>query len=108
MREQQVMKTLTRDEALTELAAIPGYSELVARNVLFEAAKEPYVIANDGTVFLAATSDGRFKVADVQRSGAGRFADGAEFAAPPAGPRLGAASCHEVPAGVTATWCHPF
>ena len=73
------MKTLDRDEALAELAALPGYSELTARNVLFEATKNPYVVVNDGAVFIACTSDSRFVLAPVKRAASGHE-DGAAFA----------------------------
>jgi hypothetical protein len=73
------MKTLTRDEALTELADLPGYDELVAKNVLFEATKNPYIVTNDGALFIAHTHDSRFLFADVKRNG--YVEDGAAFAA---------------------------
>lgn len=77
------MKTLTRDEAMTELAALPGHSELVAKNILFEATKNPYLTLDqgDGGLFIAATRDRRFLFADVQMDGGYPWPDGAAFAA---------------------------
>lgn len=75
------MKTLTRDEATAELAALPGYSELTARNVLFEATKAPYATANDGRLFVAVTTDGRFLIADIGIPFGASWPAGDEFAA---------------------------
>ena len=77
------MKTLTRDEAMTELANLPGWCDLTARNVLFETTKSPYVVVDDA-LFIAATGDSRFLLADVQRTacccGDHQETDGAAFA----------------------------
>jgi hypothetical protein len=70
---------MTRDEALTELSG-SGYGERVARNLLFEAAKSPYVVTSGGALFIAQMDDGRFFLADVQTDEYGN-ADGAGFAA---------------------------
>lgn len=77
------MKTLSYDEASTELAALPGYSPLVARNVLFEATKNPYITIDqtDGEIFIAVTGDRRFLFADVQMANGYPWPDGAAFAA---------------------------
>lgn len=83
------MKTLTPIKALLELAELPGYSKLTARNVLLEATKNPYIITNDGTVFVAAARDDDgetvFLIADVQQTacscGEHQETDGAAFAA---------------------------
>jgi hypothetical protein len=74
------MKTVTRGEAARELAAIPGYSDLTARNILHEARYNPYVIVNCGALFIAHADDGRYVLADVERDGSGNT-DGAAFAA---------------------------
>jgi len=78
------MKTLTPGKALTELAALPGYSMLVARNVLLEATKNPYIVTNDETLFIAYATDEdgerQFLFADVKRTESG-ITDGAAFAA---------------------------
>lgn len=71
--------TLTREEALAELAALPGYDELIAGNVLFEAFKQQCVTVHNGTVFVGATNAGRFVIARVQPSSG--LPDGAADAA---------------------------
>jgi len=75
------METLTRDEALAVLAALPGYSEIVARNVLFEATKIPYLTVSNDAVFIAATRHGTFVIADVPQAHPYNWPDGSKFAA---------------------------
>jgi hypothetical protein len=78
------MKTLTPIKALLELAGLPGWSELTARNVLNEAARAPYLVVNDGALFIAHARDSegerQFLLAPVKRTGSG-LTDGAAFAA---------------------------
>jgi hypothetical protein len=71
---------MTRGEAMTELATIPGYSDLTARNILHEARYNPYVIVNCGGLFVAHMDDGRYFLADVEQDEIG-ITDGAAFAA---------------------------
>jgi len=78
------MKTLTPIKALLELAELPGWSKLTARNVLNEATKHPYLTVNDGALFIAHARDheggSQFLFAPVKRDENG-LEDGAAFAA---------------------------
>jgi hypothetical protein len=78
------MKTLTPIKALLELAELPGWSKLTARNVLNEAARSPYLVVNDGALFIAHARDEegerQFLLAPVVRDENGNE-DGSRFAA---------------------------